>query len=428
MALYFRITDGTNTLYDLDTNGLIDGYQPGEIESGNGLGIDDAVEDVIDFRIEGTLPVIDGFANTINLALYQAKVYDRDRVGTAIYLEGRKDSSEAWKRSRIKSGELTKDPVTAIISGVAKSTLRITRVAGWDGEVANVPLTNANGTDVTSGLRIYNCSDGSGSSPNQRVNYFDIDGVNDLDGDMLCPSRIRISGTRWSNRLYMGITWNTDFTNLQVTFEAESMPGNTGGTADASCSNGYYDYASALWAVMNIVDAAGSWFWPVARLRFPSTDGEITLYQGNIDDTTKITHYISRLSSGFDLYPLSPIKIPAAPVSDWSSTSETIFVSASSGVSAADMDFIQFIPIDRWRMLEMKYEVADPLGIADDLMEDQSYVRQLNAPVIASGPGIWLRPGVAQRVYLLSENTTNGAAITENATVYMTYRPRYKSL
>jgi hypothetical protein len=428
MSLQLKITDGTNTLVNLSdgTNCIISerdgGYQesPGsEVSVAPG----DTAHDRVALLLKGGVSTITSTLTSIIRALADAERYEDDRVGIPIYLEGSKDSGSTWKRARIRSGDISYNVDEAIRSNAARATLEIDRVLGWDGAETQVPLTNLNGSNLTNGIRIYNCNDGSGTSPNRRCNYVDIAGSSIL-GDLPAPSRIRIVGPRWSERLFMGLTYKTDFANLVSYVEGEDFVA-TEPESDANCSGG--EFAPILnYCTVSRLYARGSWFLPVARIRFDQADSALTIASGGLTNPSARTYYITRQSTGFDLYAFDPIRIPEAPyVSvDWGGNLETIYISCAEG---ADVDYIQFMPIDRWRILEL-VNGGSPTGIADDLIQEISYAQGTISPVVATGPGIYLEPGENQRVSFLTQNPTNAAAITETASVWMIYRPRYRAL
>ena len=72
-------------------------------------------------------------------------------------------------------------------------TVYIDRDPFWESlTLTNVPLTNGNGTDVTTGIRVYNCGDNATVDTSyKRDNWVTIDGANDIVGDMPAPLEVK---------------------------------------------------------------------------------------------------------------------------------------------------------------------------------------------------------------------------------------------
>lgn len=121
------------------------------------------------------------------------------------------------------------------------------RAPVWEGTSwTAVPLTNLNGTDVTSaGIRVYNCDDSSGTSPAQRCNYVDVDGANDISGELPAAVRITLGGPSADIKtIYVGSLADVaGFGVLGPTHrECEMMitgSGSASADVDSDASNGY---------------------------------------------------------------------------------------------------------------------------------------------------------------------------------------------
>lgn len=428
MALKLKITDGTNTLVDLSDgtycaiNESRGGYQE---DQGSTVTVipGDTSHDRIALLLVGGVSSIQTTYTNIQRALLDAERYENDRTGHPVYLEGSKDDGANWRRSRIRAGSCLYNVDEAIISGSANAVLEMDRVLGWLGPETAVPLTNPNGNRVSaSNINVYNCNDGSGSAPNVRRNYVDIDG-DDILGDLPAPSRIRIYNA-YNTKFYLGLAFTPDITNLVSYVEGEDFTGVTP-VSDAACSGGEYADITG-WCTINRLYAAGAWLMPIARIAFPTAESSVFIGNTSILNPSGKTYHITRLSTAFHLYAFDPIRVPESAYVDvtWGGSTETIQIYSSDG---AYVDYIQFLPVDRWRILEMIAIGLEPTGIADDLIEEITYASGTTAPIVATGPGLYLEPGKDQRISILAQ-AADGSTITDYWGVRMIYRPRYRTL
>ena len=307
-------------------------------------------------------------------------------------------------------------------------TLTITR-DNW-GEAATevtLPLTNTNGTDVTTGLKFYNCNDGSGSAPNDRCGYIHINDE-DVIGDLPAGCKITIAGTAMS-RIIMGCGSIADTTNALV-YEAETIPGTTP-VVDTDCSNGNYITMTGKTAYYKAISFGGygTWFLPVIRAKWGATGAGFTLQNGYGGQPRTV--YPTYDTTTFGFIPLVPIKIPPARYSGATQAPTLILTSSID----CDIDFIEFIPLDGgWRVIDLVETDPAPEYLYDDTMLDQTYYAHGStaSETAWDGPGIYLQPNRDQRIWVLIQSGTpgseDGALVTANHTMIITYRPRYRSL
>lgn len=417
MGLEMKITDGTNVLVDL--TGLVDADAGGGYVQVPGSEGEEWTEETIPLMV--TTSTLDTTFQALGRAFSQAKRYEEQRLGPAIYLEARKSSSADWKRSRLKGdGVGSYDLDAAIRTTAAKTTLSIVRENWWEkSALVNVPISNPNGS-VTSLLQVYDSNDGGGSVPTQRWCYGAIAAAN-TEGDMPAPAIITTTGTG-CQRAYLGIgavynlTWNP-------VREAES---NNTPVADAACSGGNYANVNYFWQSLLGTDlgAGGSYFWPLLRGKFP-TDLQINVI-GSSGSQTLSYYPVTKGTGVWDLLPLEPMRLPPYPSENNVSSPEFRFYQYGSPIAMA-LDFVAFLPVDYWMEITSPGIGSTPSGFVADCAKNEAYMVNSVVPASIGGTGIYIQPGKDQRLFYFWASDS-GHAITAPGRLTVQYRPRWRML
>jgi len=190
-----KLTGKTDLLLS-ETNAIVM-----EFNTGSAPAETKEVETIVGILLLGNRATVQETSRTIEDYFDSAKRAQKDLTLPKIYLEA--DTGDGYVRSEILDGVL--DTETEYFDRVARNhvpaRIWVKRKNYWEGGEVQIPLTNENGTDNTTGLTVYNTNDGTGTAPSKRVNYVGIDG-DDVDGSIPTQPRIEIQSTYADSRLY----------------------------------------------------------------------------------------------------------------------------------------------------------------------------------------------------------------------------------
>ena len=319
----------------------------------------------------------------------------------------------------------------------------------WDSSIEYpVPLTNGNGSRVTSGLQIFNHDDG-GTSP-AHDNWVQVDAA-DISGDMPGRTRLEVVNT-YSERLYtlwVGHNW-TDPDNFSHILEGESSSLGTQ-ISNAGCSNGYYMQKSLItgneqdlykWTLSAAYLNAckGGYFKILARwYGSPRTDVKYRLKLEfavtHIWQTGQTTLDTSRALQIRDMFTL---RIPPWLLGQTNLASLDLILSGEQNTGSSfnlNLDFLQVTPLDGWRLLECSgYGVLQNSRMVDDGLNDVCYIdtgagSDKAGYLVPYGSPIELYPAKKQKLYFLMHSVYgNQAEILRTASIKLFYRPRRRTI
>jgi hypothetical protein len=324
-----------------------------------------------------------------------------------------------------------------------------TRAAFWEGAVwTALPLTNTNGTDNTSGLRVYGCNDGSGSAPSDRVMYLDVDGVNDVLGNLPAPVKLQIIPSGSINHVYIGMQADQGDGLATPFFEMEDIDVGSS-TADATCSGGDYCHldinAADITDFSAFVDPTTyNGGYHKIFMRFFSAvpdDLRIQFVETVAGDTYSLaeTPWVNP-DADQALQTFGELRIPVRELLPSSGSLgnyalELDVKSSSSGTLNLDVDYIFAMPMDAYVELGSS---TGSVGSSQMIVYSEGIERMLYRDILASGApvsifdehyggGIFLRPGVNQRLWVLSRNSDTHS-VSNYLTVKAWYKPRRSTL
>lgn len=444
MTMQIYIYHGTTTI-DLQGGGckVLDGYYPAIAETP-----DKHVMDTIKCRFIGTAANARALINSIHLALKTAreqKDSDTDETSTWLYFEMTDIDSE-W-RSRIYDGvmQLTDKLDHNWRRGKLDFTLTIERQGFWEwaGEAYAVPLTNDNGTDVTTGLTIYDCNDGAGTSPTKRQLWATIDG-DDVDGDLPGPAIFTIDPDQAINALIIGqyVDERALGTYPLAHIEAESLTCAKASTqTNGAASNGEYaqidlDAASIpMTGVYTLANFRGSYirvFGHFFSAPPANTWMEVIFMSEDvvIGQTPKV-----KLSTDL-IQTLGIVRLPNIYLTTPLTAADLQINITCPGTSGhLDFDAMYLIGVDHYTEL-----VSSKTAIEGIIMEEWGNQR-LSYLIVErgeatmkmtyfdaeSGEGIYLEPGLDQKLFFLFMGNGD-AEITWKISAKCSYRPRRLAL
>lgn len=421
--------------------------------------VSDFGEDVRERALVGftsTLTTIRANIQLINNLFEQARNYGRTATGKRVYIEFDPDTSGTLYRSPVRSGRvnMTED-VLGNQWGAANLELEIewTRAGYWEGPLTQLPLTNSNDTDNTSGLTVNNAFDTT------HDNTFRISST-DIIGDLPAPIKLQaVNATTDSDAadeifLFHNV-YSTPASFVHIVQGESSTAAASTSTTDANSSAD--NYTSMAWASTSetligdwtipssdLTDAAGGRFAVLARwadishytdtwlrLKLETAVNFNDLWVGNLS-------LLSTTTDTRELTWLDTLRLPPYLENQTSlaSLQLRLYGLGTSDTHTLNLDYLQLSPISGesgWKRFKSvdRGILAEETFIHDDT---EGFTYRINsstnkiAEFISYGGPILLVPNVTQKLYLLSCDYTGEALINQNWTVKLWYRPRRNSL
>jgi hypothetical protein len=438
MANLFTLTDGTTTVSLNAGSYLSTSYKMATVDERN----TSSVTETLEITVSGAnLGAIQTNVRAIELLVEAAKRRKTNQSGPRVYFTVQWDTEATSWRAEVNDARLeTTDVPDQFRRGKVDVALILTRGPFEGAEVA-LSLTNANGTNVTTGLKVYNHDDaGTGHD-----NFVTIDAA-EIAGTLPAPVRIQLtndsdpvvdSGNRsWRNWWMAVNAWN-DPANFAHVLEGESrVTGYGTSTASAACSGGNYNALS--------VTASGWMEWDLSAafvnrcagypfrilVRFTGAHS-LTYAQACVYDSTGLVLQaegdLTQLD-GYAVADLGVLRIPADTYSTGYAALRLVIKFTCTGTQAANVDYVQFMPADTTR-LAIQRGMTQPIGSLTEINEVEGrawmYMAGGEAPLyILQGKPLMLTPGKLQRIYFLVSDSTGGSNISDAWTVQAWYRPR----
>jgi hypothetical protein len=438
MTMQATITYNGITI-NLQTGGsqIVDGYYPATIKD-----TDESVSEQMDLWYYGSN--ISGYNRSINRALEYARLHNDDDDG--VYFNWSIDSSTPTWRTRIINGQVQLDSKLDHRYRRGRALLRLVflHTPWWEGPEAQTPLTNPNGNNNTTGLRVYNCNDGSGSAPNKRVMYADIAAAS-VDGDLPGATRLEMTSEYSPDSMYkfwIGQSWHTPASFVPLyEFSGTSNAAASGGAQQQSMVQPGWQVSLGSWTISEAtVNAArGQFVKPILRFLDGNTDillqYSITLLAGSVAIWAGQTVKQDPNASGV-LFEFPTFRLPPRPVAIGGLSSLTLTLRAYNPTAnnvTVNLDCLYLVPVDGYRKLITSAPVATNQQVVDDGINNVTYVINSISRKIPSarsiGSPITLWPATDQRLYfLLGSNTMNTSPVSASALVKLFYRPRRYNL
>ena len=433
MAHALSITDGTTTFSLSTTNCALTQYTPAEPQ---------AKETTVTETIEvlfyaATVTAMRTAINVLQGLIDAARRRTAWGVGPVVYLLYQPDGDATAWRSQLIDVRMEYGEDTLRVWGQAKLTasLVIEREAVREGDEAQIPLTNGNATNNTSGLTV-NLHSATGA-----YNYAQI-GTTGVAGSLPTPLRLELTNNTGGSVAYYEVIVSNNAFSTPGSFtpvlqsEVSMVVGGTD-TNDATCSNGQYSAATFTnthtqqytLSQTLLQNAQGYDFHLLARLRsltarafvrpsiYDST-GAFVLWAGD-EVELPVT---GRAITDFGVIPLPP----GGYSSSWGAMRLNLAWRASGAV-AVDTDFLAFFPAATYRTLRIPAAVANNATIVDDGSAGRAYVRTSSVElpsVQVGGMPLLVWPGRTQRVYFAWSLADGSAPISQTLSVKAWCRPR----
>lgn len=450
--MHLRLKRGSEIIYLTAVGGAVVGSTYNQAASDLSA---ETVSESIQVILEGSGADKIAELRSIELMLTRAQQrQDLDLLGERIYLEWDLEDNGTWYRSEILSGRIERSeaPRHLYTDGAATSVGVIyTRRNYFEASAETaIPLTNPNGTNVTSGLALYNCNDLSGTAPNKRANYADI-AAGAIDGTLPAPAHIEITNLLnvvfTPDRFYVSLNHNSYDSGGTPAAHWYEGPGNY---AASDASGGYYDQyviasdgdaAIQSWSI-SAAEAnrlAGNYFHVLIRFYQIADAQGLKFWITQLVGSQGVRGPVIRLGDARLIQDLGVIRMPPA----WANPSlpfgaASISLGArwiTSGSKTIKYDYLMLAPVDGYRIYRPPLVVSG-LAYNETLVDDPSnpapYIGQSGAflrPWTALGEPLMLYPGQAHRLVSIHEAAQGQEARPDRKiSLKMWYRPRRRSL
>jgi hypothetical protein len=407
------------------------------------------VTETIDVVLEGAAASVVANVRTIESWLEEAKAYQTGDSDDRIWLEIDLLDTDDWWRSEILSGMVSRSTSMRMLkAGQLLIGVQVTR-NNWLEAYAetSVPISNGNGTDVTTGLPVFNCSDGAGASPAIRHNWVGI-AANVIQGTIPAPARLELTNSYDSSAdlgiVWVGHNWRSDPTNLAHVLEAEAASGGTA-VDHAGSSGGQYksvvvadgsEQTMLTWTLStNLLNAARGRFFKIFMRRSLGIDTGMLYRLKLLDDTVTVWSGGQALveNSVRTINPIDVVQLPPWLPGQTGVRGMKLVLTgqrASTGSLTVYPDYLMLMALDSYReiaLIGMGVEygrrlIDDPI---DGVYADDGSGGLRSGEFTPRGPGIWLKPLAAQRLFFLMHgNTILDGPISRSLSVVVKYRPR----
>ncbi|MFZ3150253.1 MAG: hypothetical protein WA116_01060 [Anaerolineaceae bacterium] len=455
MQLYF-MDDGVKL--DLNADGLIllDGFYP-ETATDQSKNVTDQ------FSLAVRSSNLSGKIEAINRVLAHARLYPSGDHGVYLFF-GMTEADIAW-RTRVVDGAVLLEKSLGKLWGQNKAniTVALEHLPYWEGEETAVPLTNLNGTNVTTGITVYNCNDNIGTSPNRRCNYVMVNSTY-ITGDLPTPPRIEFTntdGTKIEVPTTLRIGWHVRNSGFTWNYEAENSTYNKGtvvSTDDTYSNSAYREFTlngddhPRLTNLIKILSfplssgvlAAGAsqWYKVLIYLNDPVTYNDmrmqVSLYWPSGGDTMMLQESQAViLKPGHQIYEIGALQIPPWMIGVVDPVEIDLVISGwVADTYTFGVDFVQLFPAAGYRTLtSIANTVFDRGLLVDDGITDAVWVvhMPINPPgqddqkigaYVGLGNRIYLHPNKLQYLYFLQELALGASYLDIVSTVSIYYRPR----
>lgn len=404
-------------------------------------------------RLIGGLAAVLTKIRAIELMFEAARKRGELLAGDQVFIECKVSETDGYFRAELADGllNLASDALDQVVSGTAEVTLSWTRENGWDGVEAQIPLTNGNGTNNTSGLTVYAWDD----EVTGRDNWVDIAAAS-VAGDLPAKTRIELvntySSALWTYPVRIWHSWRNIITAPNHVLEGEHYVRPINGAVSilpASPSTSAYSHGQYItqgtttvgdvgigWDLSSslLAQLGGNFFkvmlLPTAavtdmrmRIRITHDSGTPVVYDGpwaSMDLQTGKYFEVATLrlppalcNAGVTLYPLELHLLHKRP----------------SGATTIGLDHLMLMPMDGHRRLEMgSLGIGYNSTVTDDGITQLAHISDTSGSLgycVGYGEQIRLQPGKAQRLYFIAGGG-NFADRTSQIKVY--YRPRRMTL
>lgn len=433
-----RISDGTTTVnLHNRSDGIVTQYTPRVVEDSDG-GVNESAE----VALLGNVATLRTLIQNLNKLFRQAQVFQEREIGKRVFLEIQLQSGDDYWRSEILDAAQipTSETLdTGLITGAMTMRLTWRRRPFWEGPEAVLPLTNGNGTNVTTGITVHPINDATHS------NYVAISGAN-VSGDLPAPIKLELennfdAGDSWQRmeNVWMALNVNSNPASLQHVLEGEDADyGTTPGTPNTDYySDGNYGTISIGTTEANICywelsdaflqNCAGNDFMVLMKLsNGPIYETWMRLQTNLLGLTVLSSGPLVKLINSYTYQELGVLRLP--PYLVGVNNFEPIRLQLrgkASNASNMNIDFLQLMPLDSYRKIaHIGYYIGYTAKLIDNQIDNLIYADwggEASMYQVPYGKKIELEPGKNQRIYFFYAGSKAGL---RTAKAIISYRPR----
>ena len=436
MANLFTLTDGTTTVSLNAGSYLSTSYKMATVDERN----TSSVTETLEITVSGAnLAAIQTNVRAIETLVEAVKRRTRNQSGPRIYFTAQWDGEAYSWRAEVTDARLETTEVPDQFRRSKVDVALIFTRGPYEGAEVQLTLTNANGTNNTSGLAIWNHND-SGTGHD---NWVSIDAA-EVGGTLPAPVRLQfvsaVNDTRAWRKWWIACNAYNDPANFPQVIEGEDRISGYGTISSAaSCSGGQYNllsvttYGLMKWdlSAAAVADCAGYPFRVLIRYNgTPPNYAQICVY-----DSSGLVELLAgdfTQSDGYGVQDLGVLRIPPDYYASGYAALTLVLRCWVTGTTNVAVDYIQLLPADTTRMMYQR-GMAHVLGTQNGLDESEGRAYggtpTTGQPVyVLKGNPLMLAPGKLQRLYLLVTNSTGGSDIADNWTLQAWYRPRRWSI
>ena len=459
MAHTVAITDGTTTITLTPANGYrVEGYTPKAPEStlSGAVPLSQVAQAALAQTVAET---IDLWPTAASTTLMQAKITELDRlldaarryqqtgIGAPVYWQFQPDGDSTNYRSELLDGRLDsqEDILKFWPNATVPMNLFILRRGFFETVTpVQLPATNGNGTNNTSGLTIYNHDD-SGTGHDNYAQFAAADVAGSLPSPLIVEITNNAGDTKQYQEFHMATNAFANPATLTHVIEAEDTVVSGYGTpgSDVTCSgyvaithvNSYVSKAgSGSWQMQFDLSAsimqkcAGNDFHILARFRNaftayvrPSIYDAAATVQLRRGDEVQIT-VLSQALVDLGVLPIPPGGYSAS----WGAGRLVLDIRTETS-QTIELDYFVLMPAISYRRLTSVKTIADSGKITDDPTANRAYATMSGVEypyVVRKGTPLLVWPNTLQRVYFAWSLFDKSAAITETVSAKFWHRPR----
>lgn len=383
-----------------------------------------------------------GNVREVERLLHLAGERTRSGKGKRVWLKYTPTGDTEW-RAEVYDGRFVAGTNTAQGYGqkMLEYRLHLTRAHFWEGARTQIPLTNANGTNDTSGLTVY-AHDDSGTGHD---NYVQIAAA-DVAGALPAPVELRMTNIDGAGRSYLNfrIANNRWSTSLAHVIEGETAISGYGTAAsNAAASGGQYatltgsGYLTFRWYVPSatLEIFRGRYVRILARMwTFPSAIREMRLrvydWSGLVARSPLQSVYSTALGTSY-FHDCGVVQLPPTEMSDDTEAWKDVVLElkiATSGSETMAVDYILLMPAEEGcyrHFVQEGYSIANGETVVDGGSPSQTYsddgANRFEIYTSQSAP-LLIWPNEAQRLYFAWDGSSG--AIDWKFSVKAYYRPR----
>jgi hypothetical protein len=442
MAHVISVTDGTTTITFTAANGYqVEEYDMLSPEFQAGSPAPDVAETMVLYITGSTTAQVQARRAALDLLLDKANLRTRWGIGPAIYLQVQWDGDAGTYRAELYEyrPEDQEDTLRLWPNRAPTINLSIRRAAEFERtDLVQIPATNGNGTNNTSGLTVYSHDDG-GAGNDSYIQFAAGDVLGNLPTPLVLELTNNTGSTVQYEQILLACNAFSDPANFGHVLQAEVALASGGSVlSDSSCSNTgmvQRTFTTADSQQYNLTqtllqDAQGHEFHLLARFKSRTADVYVrpSIYDptGTYPFWTGSEVHLPLLSA-----PVADLGVIPLPPGGYSANYGAMRLRLewrTATSTTIETDFFAFFPAGTFRKLKVLSAVGNGSKVVDDPPAGRAYIATsggVETPAVApQGMQLLVWPNTLQRVYFAWSLANLTAPVTQTLSVKAWHRPR----